>query len=83
MLITYLKETGELVAPIVTCDKPLTLSDIMGEEHGHIYSQIYDYINIQDNMEVFDNRKKYYVDIETKKLKLKPIAVTTSEIQYL
>lgn len=83
MLITYLKDTGELVPPIATSDSPLTLEDVLGEDKAKIYSQIYDYINIVDNMDIFENFKKYYVDIETKKLKLKPIAVTTSEIQYL
>ena len=79
MLITYLKETGELVPPILTSDTPLTLVDVLGEEKGNIYSLIYDYINIQDNMEVFNNTKKYYVDIETKELKIRQV----DEIKYL
>ena len=79
MLITYLKETGELVPPILTSDTPLTLVDVLGEEKGNIYSLIYDYINIQDNMEVFNNTKKYYVDIEAKELKIRQV----DEIKYL
>lgn len=83
MLIAYLKETGELTAPIVTCDHPLTLSDVMGEKNGRIYGQIYGYINIEDNMEVFDNRNNYYVDLETKELKKKPTPEVASVIKYL
>lgn len=79
MLITYLKQTGELVPPIMTSEKPLTLIDALGEEKGQIYSAIYDYINIEDNMDIFDNTKQYYVDVETKQLKYKK----HSKIKYL
>ena len=71
MLITYLKQTGELVPPIMTSEVPLTLIDALGEEKGIIYGEIYDYINIKDNMDVFNNTNKYYVDINTKELKIK------------
>ena len=83
MLITYLKENGEIVPPIVTSDTPLTLKDVLGEEKANIYSKIYDYINIVDNIDIFENFKKYYVDIETKELKLKPVIAIINEIQYL
>lgn len=83
MFIPYLKCNGTIKTPVVTSDKSLTLIDVMGEEEGEIYSQIYDYINIVDDREIFLNIMNYYVDIETKELKEKPKAVTTSEIQYL
>lgn len=79
MLITYLKQTGELVPPIMTSEVPLTLIDALGEEKGIIYGEIYDYINIKDNMDVFNNTNKYYVDINTKKLKIKQY----DDIKYL
>ena len=79
MLITYLKQTGELVPPIITSEVPLTLTDVLGEEKGAIYSAIYDYINIQDNMDIFNNTKGYYVNISTKELKLRQ----EKEIKYL
>lgn len=79
MLITYLKQTGELVPPIMTSEVPLTLIDALGEEKGTIYSEIYDYINIKDNMDVFNNTNKYYVDINTKELKIKQY----DDIKYL
>lgn len=71
MLVTYIKKTGELVAPIMTSKEPLTLIDALGEEKGQIYSEIYDYINIEDDMDIFNNTNQYYVDIETKELKIK------------
>lgn len=82
MFITYLKQTGELVPPIMTSDVPLTLEDVLGEEKGKIYSVIYDYINIIDMPEIFDNTNKFYVDIETKELRRKPEVDLTS-IKYL
>lgn len=82
MFITYLKQTGELVPPIMTSDIPLTLEDVLGEEKGKIYSVIYDYINIIDIPEIFDNTNKFYVDIETKELRRKPEVDLTS-IKYL
>jgi len=71
MFISYLKANGELVPPIMTCEKPLTLREVWGEEKASIYEQIYDYINIEDNLEVIHNFKNYYVDLETKELKQK------------
>ena len=82
MFITYLKQTGELVPPIMTSDIPLTLEDVLGKEKGKIYSVIYDYINIIDIPEIFDNTNKFYVDIETKELRRKPEVDITS-IKYL
>ena len=82
MFISYLKQTGELVPPIMTSDIPLTLEDVLGEEKGKIYSVIYDYINIIDMPEIFDNTNKFYVDIETKELRRKPEVDLTS-IKYL
>lgn len=82
MFITYLKQTGELVPPIMTSDIPLTLEDVLGEEKGKIYGVIYDYINIIDIPEIFDNTNKFYVDIETKELRRKPEVDLTS-IKYL
>jgi len=79
MLITYLKKTGELVPPIMTSKEPLTLVDALGEEKGKIYSEIYDYINIEDDMNIFNNTNQYYVDIDTKELKMKQY----SKIKYL
>lgn len=81
MLITYLKENGRIVPPIVTSAEPLTLIDVMGEELGKIYSNIYDCINIVDNIDIFDNVDKYYIDIESKELKLRPQKL--NEIRYL
>ena len=82
MFITYLKQTGELVPPIMTSDIPLTLEDVLGDEKAKIYSVIYDYINIIDIPEIFDNTNKFYVDIETKELRRKPEVDMTS-IKYL
>ena len=82
MFITYLKQTGELVPPIMTSDIPLTLEDVLGDEKAKIYSVIYDYINIIDIPEIFDNTNKFYVDIETKELRRKPEVDLTS-IKYL
>lgn len=82
MFITYLKQTGELVPPIMTSDIPLTLEDVLGDEKAKIYSVIYDYINIIDIPEIFDNTNKFYVDIETKELRRKPEVDITS-IKYL
>lgn len=79
MVITYLKETGEIKAPILTSDVPLTLIDIMGEEEGQIYSAIYDVINIEDNKDIFYHITDYCVDIETKQLRYKK----RSKIKYL
>ena len=83
MLITYLKENGRIVPPIVTSTEPLTLIDVMGEELGGIYSSIYDYINIVDNTDIFDNVDKYYIDIESKELRLKPQNYNIDKIRYL
>lgn len=82
MFITYLKQTGELVPPIMTSDIPLTLEDVLGDEKAKIYGVIYDYINIVDIPEIFDNTNKFYVDIETKELRRKPEVDLTS-IKYL
>ena len=81
MVIPYLKKTGAIKTPIRTSEVPLTLVDILGEE-GEIYSEIYDVINIKDNLDILYNIQKYYVDIETKELKEKP-EVKTMSIQYL
>lgn len=80
MIIPYLKETGTIKTPIITSDIPLTLVDILGEEEGPIYSEIYDVINIKDNMDIFYNIRDYYVDIATKKLKKKK---SINNIKYL
>lgn len=82
MIIPYLKTTGEIKTPIVTSSVPLTLIDIMGDE-GKIYEQIYGYINIVDNKEIFLNINDYYVDVNTKELKKKPQTQEFSKIQYL
>lgn len=82
MFITYLKQTGELVPPIMTSDIPLTLEDVLGEEKAKIYGAIYDYINVVDIPEIFDNVNKFYVDVETKELRRKPEIDLTS-IKYL
>ena len=63
----------------MTSEVPLTLIDALGEEKGIIYGEIYDYINIKDNMDVFNNTNKYYVDINTKELKIKQY----DDIKYL
>lgn len=70
MVITYIKETGEIVSPIQTSDKALTIEDVFGEK-AVIMSKIYDVVNIVDNMNVFNMIFNYYVDVETKELKLK------------
>lgn len=65
-----MKDTGEITSPIMTFKTPLTLKDIF-KENAEIYSKIYDVINIVDNIEVYNNIYNYYVDINTKELKLK------------
>lgn len=70
MVITYIKETGEIVSPIQTSDKALTIEDVFGEK-AVIMSKIYDVVNIVDNMNVFNMIFNYYVDVETKELKFK------------
>lgn len=70
MVITYFKDTGEITAPIMTSNKPLNLADIFSEK-AEIFSRIYDVINVVDNMALYNNIFNYYVDIETKELKLK------------
>ena len=71
MYITYIKKTGELVPPIMTSEEPLTMEDVMGTEKANIYKEIYDYINVPDNMDIIDFTRRFYVDIETKELKEK------------
>lgn len=83
MVIPYLKSNGTIKTPIRTSDKPLTLTDIMGEEEGLIYSEIYDVINIKDDLDILYNIQDYYVDVETKELKEKPKIKKINEIQYL
>lgn len=83
MVIPYLKANGAIKTPIRTSDKPLTLIDIMGEIEGAIYSEIYDVINIKDDLDILYNIKDYYVDVETKELKEKPKIKKINEIQYL
>ncbi|WP_195952276.1 hypothetical protein [Clostridium saudiense] len=70
MVITYIKETGEIVSPIQTSEKALTMEDLF-EEKAVIMSKVYDVVNIVDNMNVFNMIFNYYVDVETKELKLK------------
>ena len=55
----------------MTCDRVVTLEDVYGEEKAKIYSKIYSYINIKDDMYVMNNIKNYYVDLETKELWLR------------
>lgn len=83
MVIPYLKKTGTIKTPVATSDIPLTLIDIMGEEEGSIYSEIYDVINIKDDLDILYNIKEYYVDIETKELKKKPEIIKEKSIMYL
>ena len=83
MYITYFKDTGEITPPIMTCDRVVTLEDVYGEEKAKIYSKIYSYINIKDDMYVMNNIKNYYVDLETKELKEKPIKLEVKTIEYL
>ena len=70
MVITYIKETGEIVSPVQTSSKPLTMEDVFGEK-ASIMSNIYDVVNIVDNMDVFNSIFNYCVDINTKEVKLK------------
>lgn len=83
MVIPYLKETGTIKTPVMTSDVPLTLIDIIGEEEGTIYSEIYDVINIKDDLDILYNIRDYYVDIETKELKKKPSTTSNKSIMYL
>lgn len=70
MVITYIKETGEIVSPIQTSSEVLTMEDIFGEK-ASIMKNIYDVVNIVDNMDVFNNIFNYCVDVNTKEVKLK------------
>lgn len=70
MVITYIKETGEIVSPVQTSSKALTMEDVFGEKTS-IMSNIYDVVNIVDNMDVFNSIFNYCVDINTKEVKLK------------
>ena len=83
MYITYFKDTGEIIPPIMTCDRVVTMEEIYGEEKAKIYSKIYSYINIKDNEDIIHNYKKYYIDINTKELNVKPIKETEIIIEYL
>lgn len=71
MFISYLKSNGQLVPPMLTSDTELTLEDVWGKEKAEVYSLIYGFINVPDDLNVLYNPKWYYVDIETKELKLK------------
>lgn len=81
MVITYFKDTGEITAPIITSSKPLTLKDIFTDK-SDIFSRIYDVINVVDNMTLYNNIFNYYVDINTKELKLKE-ELTLPQIQVM
>lgn len=70
MVITYIKETGEIISPIQTSPEVLSMEDVFGEK-ATIMSNIYDVVNIVDNMEVFNSIFNYCVDINTKEVKLK------------
>lgn len=84
MFLTYLKNSGKLVPPMLTSDKSLTLEEVWGTEKAKIYEAIYDYINIEDELEIIYNPNNYYVDIETKKLKLKVGNVDVDiDVKYL
>ena len=72
MVITYIKETGEIVSPVQTSSKALTMEDVFGEKTS-IMSNIYDVVNIVDNMDVFNSIFNYCVDINTKEVKLKNV----------
>ena len=83
MIIPYLKETGTIKTPVMTSDIPLTLTDVLGEEEGKIYSEIYEVINIKDDLNILYNIRDYYVDIKTKELKKKPEVIKSQSIMYL
>lgn len=83
MFISFFKDTGEITPPIMTSKESLTLNDVLGEEKGDIYSKIYDYINIVDDLEIYNNIRNYYVDVETKELKKKPEIIKEKSIMYL
>lgn len=70
MVITYIKETGEIVSPVQTSSKALTMEDVFGEK-APIMSNVYDVVNIVDNMDIFNSIFNYCVDINTKEVKLK------------
>lgn len=84
MFLCYLKKNGALVPPMLTADKPLTLEEVWGKEKADIYSLIYGYINIKDDLEIMHNPKNYYVNVETKKIRLKVGNVDVEvETEYL
>lgn len=72
MVITYIKETGEIVSPIQTSEKALTMEDVFGEK-AEMMSKVYDVVNIVDNMEIFNSIFNYYVDVKTKEVRIKKI----------
>ena len=73
MFLSYLKSNGRLVPPMLTSNIKLTLSDVWGEEKAEEYSLIYGFINVPDDLNVLHNPGWYYVDTETKELKLKQL----------
>ncbi|CAM2078910.1 MAG: hypothetical protein NSGCLCUN01_03118 [uncultured Clostridium sp.] len=72
MVITYIKESGEIVSPIQTSYKALTMEDVFGEK-AEMMSKVYDVVNIVDNMDIFNSIFNYYVDVKTKEVRIKKI----------
>lgn len=70
IFLTYIKETGEIVAPIIQSNNLQKFDDVFGE-NAHIYSKIYDSLNVTADKEeaLFKELlEKYKVDVEAKQL---------------
>lgn len=72
MVITYIRETGEIVSPIQTSEKALTMKDLFGEK-AEMMSKVYDVVNIVDNTDIFNSIFNYYVDVKTKEVRIKEV----------
>lgn len=81
MVITYIKKTGEIVAPVMTSPTALTLVEVIGKEKTEIFKDIYDVINIVDDRTLFDTIFNYKVENGNLVLK-NPTIPVVMEVQH-
>lgn len=71
MFVAYLKDTGELSTPIITCSREIYLQELYEGERLEKFLNKCKFLNIEDNYDIIARPRNYYVDLETKEIKLK------------
>ena len=61
MFIPYIKETGEIVTPVIGSSEAQDFNTVFGK-NAEVYSQIYDSINLKDDPFVIMNIAQFKID---------------------